>query len=68
MISNDFEDFLKLLQDNFVDINIDEIRKLFNDRDKALEAARLLCANLRRGGTGHMTLVENFEDLDADVI
>lgn len=33
-------------------------------RDKALEAARLLCANLDNGGHGHMTLVENFHNID----
>ena len=35
--------------------------------NKALEAARLLCANLHHGGHGHMTLVQNFENLDAEV-
>lgn len=28
--------------------------------EEALEAARLLCANLRQGGQGHMTLVDDF--------
>lgn len=31
--------------------------------ERALEAARLLCANLRNGGVGHMSLVENFDKL-----
>ncbi len=32
--------------------------------EKALQAARLLCANLEHGGTGHMALVDNFQRLD----
>ncbi len=42
----------------------DEKIKTMNE---ALEAARLLCANLRNGGTGHMTLVENFDKLDGAI-
>lgn len=41
-----------------------ENTKIEDPRDKVLEAARLLCANLRHGGHGHMTLVENFEKFD----
>jgi hypothetical protein len=36
-------------------------------RDKALEAARLLCANLDNGGVGHKSLVENFRKMDEEV-
>ena len=35
-----------------------------DNKEKTLEAARLLCANLRNGGTGHMTLVDRFEEID----
>jgi hypothetical protein len=31
---------------------------------RALEAARLLCANLDNGGTGHQALVNHFRELD----
>jgi len=41
-----------------------EMRLELEKRDKALEAARLLCANLRHGGQGHMTLVDNFQEVD----
>ena len=35
--------------------------------DKALQAARLLCANLDNGGVGHKSLVENFRKFDEEV-
>jgi hypothetical protein len=40
------------------------LRDQFVKMNRALADARLLCANLRRGGVGHMTLVENFQDTD----
>ena len=45
-------------------IDIDFIRNEYRAMEKALEAARLLCANLANGGQGHMTLVNNFHNLD----
>jgi hypothetical protein len=42
----------------------EEILKEYRAMEKALEAARLLCANLANGGHGHMTLVNNFHNLD----
>jgi uncharacterized protein (UPF0335 family) len=46
-----------------VKIRDDKI-KIMND---ALQAARLLCANLDNGGVGHKTLVENFRKLDEEI-
>lgn len=40
----------------------------YRSMQDALEAARLLCANLQHGGVGHMTLVENFDINDAKII
>lgn len=39
-----------------------EISNMIARMDKALDAATLLCKNLRAGGNGHMTLVENYCD------
>jgi hypothetical protein len=39
---------------------ISELTKMEN----ALQAARLLCANLEHGGYGHAALVDNFQRLD----
>lgn len=38
-----------------------------SDMRDALQAARMLCANLETGGTGHMSLVENFRKLDEKI-
>lgn len=40
-----------------------EILRAIQAQQNALDAANLLCANLRRGGNGHMTLVDNYEIL-----
>lgn len=41
-----------------------DLAQMIRQKDDALEAARLLCANLDNGGVGHMTLVEHFRSLD----
>jgi hypothetical protein len=57
------EDNLHALEMNNVDVSY--LRDQFAKMQTALGDARLLCANLRHGGQGHMTLVENFQDTDA---
>lgn len=57
------EDTLHALDMDNVDTSY--LRDQFTKMQTALGDARLLCANLRRGGQGHMTLVENFDDTDA---
>jgi hypothetical protein len=44
-----------------------EKKEFKESTDKALQAARLLCANLDNGGVGHKSLVENFRKLDEEV-
>jgi hypothetical protein len=39
-----------------------EVSNMIARMDKALAAATLLCKNLRAGGHGHMTLVEQYCD------
>jgi glutamate formiminotransferase len=46
---------------------LQEVLTYLVESDKALKAARLLCANLRHGGIGHKTLVDAFHDADANV-
>jgi hypothetical protein len=39
----------------------------YRSMQDALEAARLLCANLQNGGVGSETLVDNFQILDEKI-
>lgn len=41
-----------------------EVYKTIQSMDDALQAARLLCANLDNGGHGKQTLIDNFRILD----
>lgn len=49
-------------------VDVDEVTTLLKtqliQQEGALQAARLLCANLARGGQGHMTLVNAFHEKD----
>lgn len=44
-----------------------DVVKTIKAMEDALSAARLLCANLERGGEGHATLVDNFRLLDDSI-
>ena len=44
-----------------------DVVKTIQAMEDALKAARLLCANLERGGEFHATLVDNFRLLDESI-
>ena len=44
-----------------------EVYKNIQAMDNALDAARVLCANLDNGGIGKQTLIDNFRLLDESI-
>lgn len=57
-------ELIKALETAHMPLVAREMRLELAKRDNALEAARLLCANLRHGGVGHARLIDNFQTMD----